>query len=111
MADYTELQLDQGTTFNYTLVLNDDTTNANINISGYSISSQMRKSYYSVNATANLTCTVFDAANGVFNVSLTAANTANIKSGRYMFDIVYDTGEEVVRALEGTIRVNPRVTR
>jgi len=111
MANYIEFQLDQGTTFNYTIVLNDDDTNANLNIAGYSISSQMRRSHYSVNATANITCTIVDASNGVFNVSLTAGETANITPGRYVFDIIYDTGSQVVRALEGTVRVNPRVTR
>lgn len=111
MANYIELFIDKGTDFNHTIVLNDPNTNANVNIAGYTISSQMRKSYYSVNVTANLTCTIFDSTNGVFNISMTAANTATIDDGRYVFDVKYDTGSTVVRAREGSIQVNPNVTR
>ena len=110
MANYIEIQFDQGTSFNYTITLNDDRTNANINIAGYIVSSQMKKSYYSSNVTATLTCTLEDAPNGVFSIGLTSAQTANIAGGRYLFDIVYNDGSSVVRVLEGTIRVNPRIT-
>ena len=111
MADYANFSLDQGSTFNYTLVLNDDATGANINISSYTLTSQMRKSYYSANITANLVCTLYDSNNGAFNVSLDAANTAVLKPQRYVFDVMCDTGNTVFRVIEGTIIVNPGVTR
>lgn len=110
MADYTELYVDQGTTFNYTLTLNDDVTNANVNISGYTIVSTVKKSYYSANITANMVVTIVDSANGVFNVALDAGTTSNIAAGRYVFDVKYDTGSIVVRALEGTMSVYPGVS-
>lgn len=112
MASYVHLNMDQGANFTYTLVLNDASTNANLNISSYTITSQIRKSYYSVNATANLVCTTTDAANGAFTISLNGAGTANISGGKYLFDILYSDGTgTLTRALEGTIQVNPRVTR
>ena len=111
MAAYTELHIDQGTDFSYNIAVVDAQTNANVNIASYVITSQMRKSFYSVNATAELTCTLHDTTNGIFSISLTAANTANIKPGRYLFDVKYDTGSSVRRALEGYITINPQVTK
>ena len=58
MAAFTELFIDQGATFNSVITLSDDVTNADVNVAGYTIRSQMRRSYYSANATANLTCTI-----------------------------------------------------
>lgn len=112
MGAFVELFMDQGTTFNTIINLSDDLTNANINVSGYTVRSQMRRSYYSVNATANLVCTITDSANGEITLSLPANTTANIKAGRYLFDLeTVDTTGTVTRPLEGIITVTPEVTR
>lgn len=112
MAAYVELYMDQGSTFENTLTITDDVTNASVNIAGYSFSSQMRRSYYSVNATADIVCTIADAANGVVVMSLAAANTSNIKAGRYLFDLEsVNTLNNTSRILEGIITVTPGVTR
>lgn len=112
MAAYAELYLDQGTTFNNVINLTDDLTNAYINVSGYTVRSQMRRSYYSQNASANIVCTITDAPNGEITMSMTAANTANLKPGRYLYDLeVVDTNSTVSRILEGIITVTPEVTR
>ena len=112
MAAYVELYMDQGATFNNVINLANDATNANLNISGYSVSSQMRRSYYSANATATIVCTIADAANGKIVMSLAAANTAAIKAGRYLFDMqTTDTQNTVTRVLEGIITVTPEITR
>lgn len=112
MASYTELYMDQGATFFNTITLNDETTNDYVNLSSYIVRSQMRRSYYSANASANITCTVTDAANGEITMSLTALETANIKAGRYLFDVeTVSTGNVVTRILEGIITVTPNITR
>lgn len=112
MAAYVELFMDQGATFNNIINLSDDLTNANINVSGYIVRSQMRRSYYSTNATANIICTITNAADGEITMSLSANTTANIKSGRYLFDLeTVDTNGIVNRVLEGIITVTPEVTR
>lgn len=112
MAVYVELYMDQGTTFNNLIYLNDDLTNANINVSGYIITSQLRRSYYSQNVSANLVCSITDAASGEITVSLDAANTANIPAGRYLFDVkVKDNTNFTSRIVEGIITVTPSVTR
>jgi hypothetical protein len=112
MAAYIELVIDQGTTFNNIINITDDVTNAAVNVSGYSFESQIRRSYYSANITANIVCTITNAANGEVTMNMTAANTANIKPGRYVFDVKsIDTFDVVNRILEGIITINPSVTR
>ena len=112
MAAYVELYIDQGTTFNNIINLTDDVTNTPINVSGYVISSQIRRSYYSANISANITCTLSNVANGEITMSMTAANTSNIKPGRYLFDVkTLDTYNQTSRVLEGIITVTPSCTR
>ena len=108
---YAELTVDQGSTFESTIDLVSD-DGAVINVAGYVFSGQIRKSYYSANATANLTLTILNAANGNVKVSISAANTANIKAGRYLYDIkMTDTSNTVTRLVEGVITITPQVTR
>lgn len=112
MAAYIELYMDQGATFNNSVTLVNDSTNTAINVASYTIRSQMRRSHWSANATANLVCTVADAANGIITVGLAAANTSNIRSGRYVFDLeIQDSSNTVTRLLEGIITVTPEVSR
>ena len=108
---YVELTLDQGTTFETSVSLtNDDQTT--INVTGYSFAAQIRKSYYSANPVANLTITVTDAATGNIKLSMTSANTANVRAGRYLYDLIMtDTGGVKTRVIEGIITVTPQVTR
>ena len=112
MAGYVELYVDQGANLTHTLTLSNDTTNANINVAGYTVTSQMRHDYTSANATANLTCSVTDAANGIITISLPSANTAAIKAGRYVFDVyTVDSASFKQRILEGIVTITPGVTR
>lgn len=112
-AGYQELFLEQGTTFN-TLISLDDVYGQSYNLQNYSASSQMRKSYYSSNATAVFSTTV-NGLNGEILISLNANQTANIAPGRYVYDILIynssDAANTTVRVLEGIINVTPRVTR
>lgn len=111
MAAFVELYIDQGTNFNNVINITDDVTNAAVNISGYTAISQMRRSYYSANISANITCTITDAANGELTMSMTAANTANIKAGRYVFDLKVIDNDVTSRILEGIINITPQVTK
>jgi hypothetical protein len=70
----------------------------------------MRKSYYSANATATFSTAVYPAT-GVIELSLTAAQTANISPGRYVYDTIITNAGTVTRVLEGIVDVSPRVTR
>lgn len=112
MPAYVELYIDQGVNFNNIINLTNDVTNTPINVAGYTITSQLRRSYYSANASGNITCTVTDAANGEITMTMTPANTANLRAGRYIFDVrMEDLAGTVSRPLEGMVTVTPRVTR
>lgn len=112
MTAYVELYIDQGTTFNTLISLSDDITNSSLNIAGYTFVSQIRRSYYSANITANIVCAIANVNAGEITLSMDAGTTANIKAGRYVFDIKStDAANTVTRVLEGIITVVPSVTR
>ena len=110
-AAYTNLYLEKGATYNTTITL-DDVYGDSYNLVGYTANSQFRKSYYSSNATATFTTSI-NTANGSISLSLTAATTANIAPGRYVYDttITKTSSGEVTRILEGIVDVSPSVTR
>lgn len=108
---YTELTIDQGTTFEKTLdLVNND--GAAINVTNYVFSGQIRKSYYSKSKAATFTISVSNAANGNVIISLPATTTSSIKPGRYVYDVkMTDTSNNVTRIVEGIITVTPQVSR
>ena len=79
MAGFVELTLEQGANFNTVLDLK-DSAGGILNLAGYTVAAQMRKSYYSTTAT-NFTITVTDAAAGQITMSMNSANTANVTPG------------------------------
>ena len=108
---YSELTVDQGSTYESTLDLVNDDGSA-LNVTNYLFSGQIRKSYYSANAAANFTITVTDQANGNLTILMNAATTANIVAGRYLYDIkMTDSNDVVTRIVEGIITVTPQVTK
>ena len=109
-AAYTNLYIEQGTTFSTSITLDDVYGNV-YNLVGYTANSQIRKSYYSANATAIFTTTT-TPREGVIYLTLSSATTANIAAGRYVYDTkITDSGNNVTRVLEGIVEVSPSVTR
>lgn len=112
MAAFVELYIDQGTDFSSTINLTDDVTNMPINVYGYSVTSEFKRSYYSANAAGSFVCTLSDWYNGEITLSLSGGASANIKAGRYLFDVkVKDRANTVSRVVEGIINILPQVTR
>jgi hypothetical protein len=111
MTDYVELYIEQGADFESTIILEDDITNINQNVQGYTVSSSMRRSLLSPNTSGNLTCSITDAANGEMTISMTAANTANLIPGTHLFDIRTLANGRYTRLLEGIIIVTPSITK
>jgi hypothetical protein len=110
LAAFTEITIEQGATFSTTVNVEDAYYNP-VNLTGYSASSQMRKSYYSSSAT-NITASVTGTSNGEITLSMTAANTSSLTPGRYVYDLIIDDGANTVtRVVEGIATVLPSVTR
>jgi hypothetical protein len=109
-AAYSNLYLEQGSTFNTTITL-DDVYGENYNLAGYTANSQIRKSYYSSNATATFVATI-NSNTSTITLELSSAVTANISPGRYVYDTtITSTNNSKTRILEGVIDVSPCVTR
>ena len=110
MAAFTELYIEQGATFSTTVNV-EDTQGNSINLASYTAASQMRKSYYSTSA-SNITSTITGTANGEITLSMTAANTANLTAGRYLYDLVITAPNSTkTRVVEGIVIVLAGVTR
>jgi len=110
-AGYSELFLEQGATFNTSITL-DDVAGEAFNLYAYTATSQMRKSYYSSNAAATFNVSTGDNPGlGVITMSLSAANTANIYPGRYVYDVYVTNTVSRVRVLEGIVNVSPQATK
>lgn len=110
MAAFTEINIEQYATFSTTVNVEDSQGTA-VNLSGYTAASQIRKSYYSTSAN-NLTATVTGIANGEITLSMTAANTANLTPGRYLYDLVITAPTGVkTRVVEGIVNVLAGVTQ
>jgi hypothetical protein len=110
LAAFSEITIEQGATFSTTINVDDSSGNA-INLYAYSANSQMRKSYYSSTA-YTINSSVTGTANGEITLSMTAANTANLSAGRYVYDLkITSPTNTVTRVVEGIATVLPSVTR
>lgn len=110
MADFVELTIESGATFSTEIIVR-ESNGTSKNLVNYSARSQMRKSYYSSTAT-NFVVQITDAANGVIDMGISAANTANISAGRYVYDVEIENNQgTVTRIFEGIVTVLPNVTR
>lgn len=108
MATYTELYIDQGSDFTFNIDLDKD-----IDLTGYTAVGQIRRCWGS---TDPIDFDLFinpTPGDPELTATLTSAQTALLRRGRYLFDIEIRSGDPtpiVTRVLEGQIYVNPRVT-
>jgi hypothetical protein len=110
-AGYQDLFLEQGTTFNTQLTLNDVYGNP-YDLTGYRIASQARRSYYSSNATITFATSIYNANTGTIILGLDSANSANVPTGTLLYDVIIkDSSNNVTRVLEGRVFVDPMITR
>ncbi len=110
MAAVSNLYIDQGTTYSVTITVTNDAGTAR-NLTGYSARSQLRKSFYTTSNTA-FTVAINNPSEGEIDLSLTASQTANIKAGRYVYDVeLVSNTNAVERIVEGIITVYPEATK
>ena len=108
MATVNNIVIDQGTTFSLTVNLANDDGSA-MDLTEYTVASQMRKSYYTNTYTAFTTSKV--DLTGEVTIALSATETSSLTAGRYVYDIEISSTEETVRVLEGIVTVTPEVTK
>ncbi len=110
MAGFAELTLEQGASYSTTVTVN-GSNGSPTNLTNYTAAAQLRKSYYSSTAT-DFTVSISNAAAGEISMTLTAANTANLTPGRYVYDLLITSPVNVkTRVVEGIATILPSVTR
>ena len=110
MAITAYLDIDQGSDFNTVIELeNNDGTP--MDLRGFSVYSQFRKSYGSTTA-YQFDATIVDALNGKISLALSGTTSSTIRPGRYLYDVELVIGtSSKTRVIEGIITINPEITR
>ncbi len=113
------LTIEQGATYS-TAFTYKDSAGAAINLTGYTITSELKRKISDSSPIMAFTCTVTNAANGQFSIALTAAQTAllptfpNSSADKNLLPLYYDiiatSGATVIRILEGIAYISPRIT-
>ena len=106
------LTCDQATTFNWQFqILNNQTP---WNLANYTGTMTVRPfvgaSTTTVVASTDNGRMVLSQGDGRINVTIDAETTGAIPSGRYVYDLVLDSGSEITRILEGKFVVTGAVT-
>jgi len=111
MAIYSNLSVDQGSTFSAEIDVTDSSGDP-LDLAGYTVAGQLRKTYSSTTSTS-FTSSVFSASGGVVKIELNATTTNALKAGRYVYDveITKTSTSEITRIVEGQLEVRPGVTR
>ena len=111
MASTYNLVIDQGTDFSANLTVK-DSTNTVRNLTGYTGRAQLRRSYAS-SSNVTFTVNIDTPTDGNVKITLTNATTANLKYGRYVYDVeLTKTADSTIeRVYEGIATVYPEVTR
>ena len=110
MAAIANLQIDQGANWDTTVNVN-NLSGEDFDLTGYTVKSQMARSYASATKT-DITAAVNNASTGTIGLSLTAAQTGALTSGRYVYvvEITQTSSGNKTRVIEGQITVYPQVT-
>ena len=109
MSKRLDLFIDQGTTYSNTVTLTDGNNNP-IDITSYANGQSLIKKWYTSQNLVPFSVSINTGSSSV-TLSLTSNATANIKSGRYVYDVdlLSNTGT-VTKVLEGIVTINPSVT-
>jgi hypothetical protein len=110
LAEYVELLIEQGVTFISAITVKDADDNP-LNLSSFSVTSQLRKSYYSSTA-IDFDIVVDQPETGIIGLEMNAEKTSNIRPGRYVYDVkIQDELGDAIRVFEGIVTVTPGVTK
>ena len=102
--------IESGATFESVFEFEEYTTESALNLADHTVSAQLRKHYGS--STAVSFAVITNASTGRITVELSATQTASLKQGRYVYDIVIENLQgEKTKLVEGSAIVRPGVTR
>lgn len=107
-----DLVLHTGTDFTVTFVLEDAVSNSLKDLSSYTACAQLRR-YETSQTTRDFTVNfAADRSSGRVKVSMGSTDTADLKAGKYFYDVVLKDPQGIKeRVVEGTVLVKKSVTR
>tara|TARA_Y100000114_G_scaffold127205_1_gene123776 strand:+ start:876 stop:1214 length:339 start_codon:yes stop_codon:yes gene_type:complete len=110
MATIANLQMDQGADFTTTINL-DNVDGTNFDLTGYTVKSQLAKTYASTTKTT-ISASITNASGGEITLTMSNSATSALAAGRYVYDveITQTSGGAKTRVIEGQITVHPQVT-
>jgi|TARA_S200000501_G_scaffold171147_1_gene161262 hypothetical protein len=103
--------IDQGADLSKEFTVTTDGSTA-YDISGLTLQAQMRKGYDSSTATATFTASIVTATSGIYKLTLTNEDTADIDAGRYVYDVELRLADSTLEKVHyGLITVHPEATK
>ena len=115
MATISNLVIDANADYSSTVTISSiasDGTETPFDLTGYTVTASVRKTFASATATAFDVTVDPDATTGSVTVGLSDVQTGVLDRGRYVWDmIVTSAGGHVTRVDQGLATVNPSVTR
>ena len=110
MATISNLYVDAGSTYSNIITVAASNGQA-LDLTGYTVASQMRKSYQSSTAYA-FTASVHIASQGKIRLQLTDEQSEAIPPGRWLYDVEIESPSgQRTRVVEGIVTVNPQITK
>ena len=110
MATQANIFIDQGANYS-NIVTVTGTSGTALDLTGYTVASQMRKSYTSSTA-YSLNAVIYNANAGQVRMTLTATQSEAIPPGRYLYDLeIASTSGVKTRVVEGIATVTPQITQ
>jgi hypothetical protein len=110
MATISNLYVDAGSTYSNIITLA-ASNGQPLNLTGYTVASQMRKSFQS-STSYSFTATVYDSVAGKIRLTLTDEQSALIPAGRWLYDVEITSSSGVTtRVVEGVVTVSPQITQ
>ena len=115
MAAYvTNLLIKTGTTFDQVFTLEDGVSNSPVNLTGFGVAAQMRKHPAAKTGVTTFTASIFDAVGGKIQIGLSTTQTAELKPGRHVYDVITtntSTPKVMECVIEGSVLVTKGVTQ
>lgn len=110
MAQISNLYVDAGSTYS-SIITVAGSNGLPLNLTNYTVASQMRKSYQSSTAYA-FTASLYSEASGQIRLQLTDEQSEAIPPGRYLYDVeIQDSNGVRRRVVEGIVTVTPQITK
>jgi len=110
------LLVEKGATFSLTLIYNTKINDVStpVDLTGYTARAQFREEYDSPSAFVSLTSTsgiVLGGNTGTITLNIPANTTQTLVPDLAVWDLELQSGDTVVRLVEGKVRLKPEVTR